>query len=101
MKTHYQQENLTVDREMGRLEGRLDALEQRQKDHEKRVEDDLKEIRAAQKNHQDSLDNIEGILLQATGAIKLVSLIVAVATAFGGFVTWALGLWNFGNGGGS
>ena len=99
----------TVDREFGRMEGRLGALEQRHKELEQRIEKELGEIRTMLdketgdiKEQLDktngSLDEIHGILQQVQGAVKLGGWLVAAVAAVGGAVSWFLGLWTFGGG---
>lgn len=96
-----------MDRELGRLEGRLGAVEERQQQHEKRIEKELGEIRGMLDKEtsdikvqlektSESLDEIHTILQQVQGAVKLGAWLVAAATAIGGAVSWVLGLWTFG-----
>lgn len=94
-------------RHIGQLEGRLTALEQQhrdlkeqQKDLANRIDSELAEIKESLKTEtreiKASLGDIQDILQQFSGAKKVFIGGAAVLAAFGGFVSWALGLWNIG-----
>ena len=99
----------TMDRELGRIEARQealerrqDALERRQMDAEVKTENKLSVIEQKLERRLDKIQETQEemveILQQSRGASKLARWVIGFLAAFGAFVTWALDLWNFGRG---
>lgn len=86
---------ITMDREFGRLEARMDALEKRHKELEERIEKRLGSINRNLESMDESIEKMTHILQQGRGAMKVIGWIMAAAAAVGALITWMLDLWDF------
>lgn len=86
---------ITMDREFGRLEARMDALEKRHKELEERIERRLGSMEKTLKSLDEGMEEITNLLHQGKGAAKVGGWAIAGLAIVGGFITWILDLWNF------
>lgn len=86
---------ITMDREFGRLEARMDALEKRHKELEERIERRLSSMDKTLTSLDEGMEEITNLLHQGKGAAKVGGWALAGVALVGGFITWLLDLWNF------
>lgn len=86
---------VTMDREIGRLEARMDALEKRHKELEERIERRLSSMDRTLTSLDESMDEITNLLNQGRGIRKALGWIAAFVAGLGAFVTWVLDIWKF------